>query len=775
MNHTHPDHNHTHYSHAHHTHPHHAHGPLHQPMKNVSRRGFIGTASAFLVSAGQFLRSPLRAWARPVPAQSGPTPSLNQESLDLQAIFVEEIRPNYQDNVYAWQGNKLQLDGESYVEVSRALIAHDSLDIVRLTPMPEEVRQKLMKEHVAKAEAAFLDAVASLDWPKYLVLLGEGEISFSGPLQLHLYAYSNQFTIFSFQNSTSSPQTAHFVSEEMSFPDGGVNLEAQSTRYVLGSMTPEVTGEWSVKIKITTDKGSRELVIAATVAETAILEGILVADEQDSEPPIARVRITSADGRYCPPEVQPSGLIRMRTEGQTTRAERWCYANGRFKVRVPLGKVKVSIRRGLEYRNLEEEVEVNSAGTVEKKFVLSRWAHMEKDGWYPGDLHVHMLDPKTALFESRAECLNFVNVMVFKHLDLTRTTEYFTGGVDPTSDDRHFIYYNEEFRNEPMGHVGLINLKKLVDPISTGRLGLHWPYIMRYEDLAMPLPFHGDADSPDFPLLLEAMRHTHKQGGLVDWAHLRSSEWEFPLDAEEGQIDIVDIMTHTDLPQDLDLWYALLNCDFHIPACAGTDRQAAVDPIGHQRVYVQLDAPLNYANWMKALKAGSSFVTNGPMVQLHVNNIQPGGAIHLSEAGEVNISARASSQIPFEKLDIIVNGEVIGTGNATSNGSTAEITLKHAINKSAWITARCMGVQDKDLFYSHPVFAHTNPVYVIYRKQRIAKPESANFLLSFLQKLEDWAERQAYFLNGRQKAEALRSIRKGMRYFEKISRSAKPA
>ena len=697
---------------------------------------------------------------------------MNQGSLDLQAIFVEEIRPNYQDNVYAWQGNKLQLDGEAYVQVSRALIGHDFIDIIRLTPMPEEVRRDLMKEQIAKTEAAFLDAVASLDWPKYSIGLEDQEIGIVGPLQLSLYAHKSQFVIFVFNNSTASPQTVHFVTEEINIPLAALTVGPGSTRYMVGSVTPEDKGDWSIKVKFTTDKGSRDLVVAANVEETAILEGLLVKDEQDAEPPIARVRVTDNQGRYCSPEVQPSGLIRMKTEAQTTRAERWCYADGKFQVRVPLGKVKVSIRRGLEYRSLDEEIEVNDGGTLQKKFVLSRWAHVEKDGWYPGDLHVHMLDPKTALFESRAECLNFVNVMIFKHLEKTETAQYFTGGVDPTSDDRHFIYYNEEFRNEPMGHVGLINLKKLVDPIATGRLGLHWPYIMRYEDLSMPLPFHGDADSPDFPLLLQAMRHTHQQGGLVNWAHMRSSEWEFPLDAEEGQIDTADIMTHTDIPQDLELWYALLNCDFRIPACAGTDRQAAVEPIGHQRVYVWLDAPLSYANWMKALKAGTSFVTNGPMVELHVNEIKPGGVIHFPEPGEVSISARAFSQIPFERLEIIVNGELIRSSKATEKGSSAEITLIHPINKSVWITARCMGAWNKELFYSHPVFAHTNPVHVLYRKERIAKPESAKFLLGFLQRLEGWAEHEAYFLNSHEKAEALKSIRKGAGYFKKISLSS---
>lgn len=752
--------------------------PTPPPLKsliNTSRRSFLASACAFLVSVGHFLQKSLLYWASSPQATSRQVPAFTQGALDLHDIFKDEIRSNFKDNVYAALGNKLQLDGEAYVHVSRALAAYDFVEILRLSPMLEDSRQKLMTDQVAKAEAAFLTVVASLDWPKYSVDLESQNISASGPLHLSLYAHTSHPIIFGFRNPSSLLRTVRVASKEISIPVTELKVGPGSTRYLLGSISPEETRDRAIKISFTSDKGSRELVVAANVEETAVLEGLLVADAQDAEPPIARVRVTDDQGRYRAPEAQPSGLIRTITEAHTVRAERWSYAEGKFRVRVPLGKIRVSIRRGLEYRSLDEEIEVNGGGTLPKKFVLSRWAFMEKNGWYPGDMHVHMLDPKTALFESRAECLSFVNVMVFKHLEGTYARDHFTGEIDPISDDRHFVYYNEEFRNEPMGHVGLINLKKLVEPISTGRLGFHWPTIMSHDSLSMPLPLHGDASSPDYPLLLDAMRQAHKQGGLVGWAHLRSSQWEFPLDAKERQIDVVDIMTHTEIPLDLQLWYALLNCDFHIPACAGTDRIQPTDPIGHQRVYVWLNGTLTYANWMTALKAGSSFVTNGPMVQLHVNGIKPGGEIHLSRPTRVSISASAFSQIPYERLEVIVNGEIIRTESATKEGWSAEITFSHPISESVWITARCMGARDKELFYSNPVFAHTNPVHIRYRKEPVEKPESARYLLGFLQKLEDWAEQQAYFENNHQKKEVLKTIRTGIGYFDRISQRSKPA
>jgi hypothetical protein len=734
----------------------------------TSRRSFLALAGAMMASVSQLLRRPHLSWGAAHPSEA-PVRALTPGAEDLHDLFEDEIRANFKDNVYATLGNSLQLDGESYVKVSQALATYDFLDIIRLASIPEESRQKLMKNQIARAESGLLAAFASLDWPKFYVELESPGLDISGPSNLRLYAHTGQPLLLVFHNSGTSPQSVRAASGEVSFPVARLEIQPGYTRYLRGTVNPRDGGDSEIKIRFTTDSGVRDLIVKANVEKTIILEGLLVADATDQEPPIARVRVTNDQGKYFPPEAQPSGLIRIIGQGHTTRGERWSYAIGKFQVRIPFGKYHVSIRRGLEYRSLDQEIEVNEGGNPQRTFVLSRWVNMEKDGWFPGDMHVHMLDPATALFECEAECLNFVNVMVFKHLEDTYAREHFTGAVDPKSDNRHFIYYNEEFRNEPMGHIGLINLKKLVEPISTGRLGLHWPTVMRFDSLNMPLPFHGDKDSPDYPLLVNAMRQTHKQGGFVDWAHLRSTQWEFPLDAEKRQIDVVDIMTHTEIPQDLQLWYALLNCNFDIPACAGTDRIQATDPIGHQRVYVWLDAPLSYANCIKSLKAGSSFVTNGPMVRLQVNGMKPGGKVHLAGPTGVSISASAFSQIPFEHLEIIANGEIISSVEATEKGSRAEVIFNHPINQSAWIAARCIGPPDKELFYTHPVFAHTSPVHIRYREEPIVKPESARLLLGILQKLENWAEHEGYFENSRQRAEVLTTIRSSMGYFERIA------
>src|SRR5262249_28276008 len=161
--------------------------------------------------------------------------------------------------------------------------------------------------------------------------------------------------------------------------------------------------------------------------------------------------------------------------------------------------------------------------------------------------------------------------------------------------------------NGALGHLVLLKLKQVVEPISTGRLGTPQPQFFRvaHYNLLDESPSRiGTPESPD-RLLVETMRETHRQGGLVNWAHLRG-ELEFPLDAALGEVDTVDILTDTKIPETFTLWYSLLNCGFRIPATAGTDRADPHIPVGHQRVYTRAEGPLNYDGWIETIRRGAS-------------------------------------------------------------------------------------------------------------------------------------------------------------------------
>ena len=117
-----------------------------------------------------------------------------------------------------------------------------------------------------------------------------------------------------------------------------------------------------------------------------------------------------------------------------------------------------------------------------------------------------------------------------------------------------------------------------------------------------------------------------------------------PVDVALGKIDSLDI--NGSYEGTVPLWYRLLNCGFRLPASAGTDvflnRLRGRLP-GGDRAYVRLDGAFSDDAWVKSLKAGRSFVTNGPMFELTANGKFLGETITLSAPGEVKIQ-RAQSR-----------------------------------------------------------------------------------------------------------------------------------
>ena len=702
---------------------------------------------------------------QPLPPDANPAGS-TAALQDLYGIFSQEIRAGAVGNVYQAVGNRFQLEGKLYVAVLKALNAYEILQAT--TRLPEGDRVRLLPKSHQEAREAFDTLEESLDWPRIRVEVGAQDFEFQGPPQLNLYRKIPQPLLLTLHNSTSKTRMLSLRT------CGGLRLEVDTlevapsaTRHLLAQIDSPDAGDGAACLAVQSEGISTAWRLPLRVGESGLLEGRLV-ESEGSASTIGRIRAIDGEGRYRAPLEAGYGLILRPRRA----AARWSYASGSFRLRAPAGKIRISIRRGLEYSPIDEELHLEAGQTLRRTFELKRWVHMEREGWHSGDTHIHMLDPPSALFEMQAEDLRVGNILVLHHLGKDYSREHFKGELDPISDSRHLVYYNEEYRNQTLGHVSFLNLKKLVEPISTGGLAVPEATVNRYSFLRPSrrgFPRHGEPGWPDAPLVLEAMRETHRQGGLVNWAHLRPAQMEFPVDMVFGEIDTADILTHTRLPQTLKLWYHLLNCGFRLPATAGTDRIGPEEPVGHQRVYVKLAGPLTYPGWIEGLRQGRSFVTNGPMVSLSVDGRGPGEELNLSRRKVLRIEARGRSLRPFERLEIVVNGKVAASAPARSQGRRADLRLDYPADQSLWIAARCMGGSPEETsIWTHPLFAHTNPVHIDYPGQDLAEAESGCYLLDFLKPLEQWAREEAYFENRQQQDQALATIRQGMDFYRNL-------
>jgi TolB protein len=446
---------------------------------------------------------------------------------------------------------------------------------------------------------------------------------------------------------------------------------------------------------------------------------VRVVDKGTGAPLTARVSVQQKDGKYFAPV---GALYRM-----LGNVEHF-YAAGEADLTVPSGNYVVRVFRGIEYLEARLEVEVPAASETAARVELTRWTDPPARGWWGGESHIHANygygqwynTPATMRLQIEGEGLNLANMVVANSdTDGIFDREFFRGEPDPVSSPRHVLYWNEEFRATLWGHMTLFNLKRLVEPIMTG-----------FKDTTNPWDVPTNADIAD---------HVHLQGGHVTYTHPATNPRDpfvtayaaraLPVDVALGKIDSLDINGSYD--GTVPLWHRLLNCGFRLPASAGTDvflnRLRSRLP-GGDRAYVRLDGPFSYDAWVKGLKAGRSFVTNGPMLEFTANGKFLGETIVLTARGEVGLQAKAESAAPLSRMEVVHNGVVIATAGVDAIGRSASIDQVVKIETSGWLGARVYGMGGNQ--------AHTSPIYVEVAGKPASSRDDAAYFLEWIDRLE---------------------------------------
>ena len=124
-----------------------------------------------------------------------------------------------------------------------------------------------------------------------------------------------------------------------------------------------------------------------------------------------------------------------------------------------------------------------------------------------------------------------------------------------------------------------------------------------------------------------------------------------PLGATEGgESEWIDFT--------LGMYYALLNCGFHMPPSAGTANGVHPVPAGFGRVYVQLPDGFDFDAWKQALQGGRSFVTTGPMLMVTADGKHPGESFEYESSSDRSIPLHVEviSQEPIAFIEVVING-----------------------------------------------------------------------------------------------------------------------
>ena len=472
-------------------------------------------------------------------------------------------------------------------------------------------------------------------------------------------------------------------------------------------------------------------VAARPAAATAALKAdarlsVEITDAKTRAPTAARVRITDPNGKPLGLPISaaipvndetrlaaPGSVVGLPAEaigvmyGQNDAAQGFAfqpdgsfYVKGRFELPMPAGRFFLTISKGYEFARDQQELVFKPGDHLTRSVALRRWVDMPARGWYSADDHIHLRrSPRENPLILDWIAAEDVHVGVLLQMGDFWTTYFSQYGFGRRGrfahDDFLLTSGQEEPRTAELGHTISLGAESFV----------------RLRD--------------DYYAYDKFFDRIHALGGVSGYAHQAMSFHGYrgmTLDVLGGKIDFLELLQFCvpEGPLAVEHYYRFLDLGYKVTALAGSDfpwcgrgrhpgEEQVGAQIGNARFYTYTGNPFSFERWLAAVKAGNTFVTSGPMLELKVNGQLPGSAIDIAPGTKLRISASAhghATQIPLQRLQIVAHGKVIAEAQAKPGATSAELTLDHELAPvhGLWIAARVDAGPSQ--------LAHTTPVYV---------------------------------------------------------------
>jgi hypothetical protein len=482
------------------------------------------------------------------------------------------------------------------------------------------------------------------------------------------------------------------------------------------------------------------------------------ADEPSGE---LSFKVTDAQGKELPCRIHFSDVAGnpMFAPGAPAWRDHFVCA-GEATLTLRPAAYRYAVERGPEWSRSQGTVEFKAGEKRTISVKLKRIADLAADGWYSGDLHIHRPLKDIELL-MKAEDLHIGPVITWwnenntwKGKDLPRST------LTQLDGNR---FYDVMAGEDERGGGALL-----------------------YFHLRRPLPITGS--KREFPSPMKFVSEARKEKGV--WIDIEKPFWwDVPIWLASGQVDSIGI-AHNHMhrggvmdseawgkPRDKanysgphgnslwtqDIYYHALNCGLRVPPSAGSASGVLPNPVGYNRVYVHTGKDLTWGKWWEGLKAGRSFVTNGPLLRATANGEMP-GHIFAAESGkeiEVDIAASIVSNDPIRAVEVVRDGDVIKTLRPKESSFKCEFS-KITFRESGWFLVRA--IADVPNTFR---FASTAPFYVEIGGKKKVQPRSARFFLDWTK--ERSAEVARLLTDPDQRREVLRYHEEAERFWRRLA------
>ncbi len=423
-------------------------------------------------------------------------------------------------------------------------------------------------------------------------------------------------------------------------------------------------------------------------------------------------------------EVKPlvlAGLCdRLRgLERSQTRAGWYVVPASGAEITLPRAPLHLEAVSGLETALTRQEIDPRTEASAEQNVRLRYLFRPDQQSLVAGNTHLHL---RAMSLEDANDYLRQIpaadglKVLFISYLERFRDDQHYITNRYPIGDLKQFdatgvlLNNGEEHRHnfqgfgQGYGHVMLLDLQRLVQPVSLG------PGITG----------SGTDDRPLRPGIDDARR----QGGTIIWCHNTNGHEDVPS-ALTGRLDALNVFDGSRTGTYEENYYRYLNIGLRLPISTGTDWFL----YDFARVFAAVPGKLTIKSWLEAVKAGRCLVTNGPLLTLTVDGQPVGSTLTFEKPRNARVEVTGLGRHDFGHLQLIHNGQVIHREAAQREGEAyrAGLVRDVKIDRPGWLAARIETPTKNEL--DCQLYAHTSPVYLDVAGERIFDLESARGLL----------------------------------------------
>lgn len=391
---------------------------------------------------------------------------------------------------------------------------------------------------------------------------------------------------------------------------------------------------------------------------------------------------------------------------------------------LPPGRYRVTVTRGFEYTQREQEITVAAGGAATVDARLER--AVDTRGWIAADLHVHAVpspDAPTPLAD-RVRTLAASGVEVAVATDHNAITDY-TGAIRETGLGpwlASVVGDEVTTRGVPLGHFNVFPLQPGAPPVE-------------YDHVAPPALVAAARAAPpsDRPKVVQLNHPRIGSIGYFELLHFDPRDvrgWKESSPLVETGFDAIEVFNgdhYADIPEVervMHDWYALLDAGVRMTATGNSDsHKATYHECGVPRnlVLVGDDDPARWdpaheKSFVDAVRAGHVVVSSGPVVRIEVAGKGPGDTV-AAGSDEVHVTVDAPPWVDVSRVELVKRGgETVKTwtGPFTNGARRFDARVTVPLAKGDWVLAVARG--DKPMTFlprkdARP-FAFTNPVWI---------------------------------------------------------------